>query len=98
MMPHGTIATTLTATGDVVIGPGAVTNLTKGLPCACMGDAVAGPVVVGGLITVPFPTGVNNILMGRPQATIGSIVAGVSVVGIPIGSVLAVSPHVTNLA
>ena len=97
-MPHATIATSLTATGDVVIGPGAVTNLTKGLPCACMGDAIAGPVVVSGLITVPFPSSMNNIMMGRPQATLGSIVAGVSIVGVPIGSVLAVSPHVMNLA
>ena len=97
-MPHATIATALTATGDMVVGPGAPTNLTKGLPCACMGDAVAGPVVVSGLITVPFPSAMNNIMMGRPQANIGSVVAGVSVVGIPIGSVLAVSPFVTNLA
>ena len=84
----------LTATGDVVIGPGGITNLAKGLPLACMGDLVAGPVCVTGAITVPIPTTFNNIVLGRPQADLSSIVAGVSVIGVPITTAVAVTPNI----
>ena len=84
----------LTATGDVVIGPGGITNLAKGLPLACMGDLVAGPVCVTGVITVPIPTTFNNIVLGRPQADLSSIVAGVSVIGVPITTAVAVTPNI----
>ena len=42
--PIATIAN-LTATGDVIAGPGAPIRLVKGLPAACIGDAVAGAVL-----------------------------------------------------
>ena len=41
--PVATIAN-MTATGDVITGPGALTTMVKGLPVACIGDAVAGAV------------------------------------------------------
>ena len=93
MTPTVSIAN-LTATGDVVTGPGAITKLVKGLPRACMGDLVAGPVCVSGVITSPIPTTFNNIVMGRPQADLSSVVAGVSVVGVPVSTVVAVTPNI----
>ena len=96
MTPTVTIAN-LTATGDVVIGPGAINILAKALPYACLGDAVAGPVCVAGVVTMPIPTAINNIMKGRPKANIGSVVAGVSPVGIPISTVVAVSPNLNLL-
>jgi hypothetical protein len=78
--PVATIAN-LTATGDVIIGPGGLTTMVKGLPCACMGDAVAGALCVSGVITMT--TALNKLAKGRPQANIGSIVMGVSMLGIP---------------
>ena len=89
--PVATIVNT-TATGDVILGPGAVTTMVKGLPCACMGDPVAGPVVVTGVITMT--TALNKLAKGRPQACIGSVVTGVSAVGIPIASAVAICPNI----
>ncbi len=42
-MPVMTLANA-TATGDMIVGPGAVTSMVKGLPVACLGDAVGVPV------------------------------------------------------
>jgi uncharacterized Zn-binding protein involved in type VI secretion len=82
----------LTATGDVIIGPGGITTLAKGLPVACMGDAVAGPFCVTGVITMT--TALNKIVKGRPLANIGSLVSGVSVVGVPVATAVLVCPNV----
>lgn len=46
--PAATILNT-TATGDAVTGPGCPLNLVNGLPVACMGDTVAGPVCTGAI-------------------------------------------------
>ena len=89
--PVATIVNT-TATADVIIGPGAVTTMVKGLPCACLGDPVAGPLVVTGVITMT--TAINKLAKGRPQACIGSIVTGVSPIGIPVASAVAICPNV----
>ena len=89
--PVATIAN-LTATGDVILGPGAVTTMVKGLPCACLGDPVAGPVCVAGLVTMT--TALNKLAKGRPQVCIGSLVAGVSVVGVPVSTTVLVCPNV----
>ncbi|MFP3040544.1 hypothetical protein LQZ19_01870 [Treponema primitia] len=89
--PVATIAN-LTATGDVIIGPGAFTTMVKGLPCACMGDAVAGALCVAGVITMT--TALNKLAKGRPQACIGSIVIGVTPIGIPIATPVLVCPNV----
>ena len=91
MTPVATIAN-LTATGDLIIGPGAVTTMVKGLPCACLGDPVAGPVCVGGVITMT--TAITTMAKGRPQANIGSLVSGVSVVGVPVATTVMVCPNV----
>jgi len=89
--PVATIAN-LTATGDVIIGPGAITTMVKGLPCACLGDAVAGPVCAAGTITVT--TAITTMAKGRPQANIGSLVAGVLPIGIPVATTVLVCPNV----
>jgi uncharacterized Zn-binding protein involved in type VI secretion len=82
----------LTATGDVIVGPGAITTMVKGLPCACLGDLVAGPVCVTGAITMT--TAINKLAKGRPQACIGSLVAGVLPIGIPVATAVLVCPNV----
>lgn len=92
--PVATIAN-LTATGDVIIGPGALTTMVKGLPVACMGDAVAGPVCVTGVITMT--TAINVLAKGRPSANIGSVVTGVSVLGIPVTTAVLVCPNVNEI-
>ncbi len=89
--PVATIAN-LTATGDVIVGPGAFTTMVKGLPCACLGDLVAGPVCVSGVITMT--TAINKLAKGRPQACIGSLVAGVLPIGIPVATAVLVCPNV----
>ncbi len=73
MLPIATIAS-LTATGDVVTGPCCPMVLINGLPAACIGDLVAGPMCLG-VITV---TTSMLLLMGRPAATMGSIATGVN--------------------
>jgi hypothetical protein len=89
--PIATIAN-LTATGDVIIGPGGITTMCKGLPVACMGDAVAGPLCVAGVITMT--TAINKLAKGRPTANIGSMVVGVSPIGIPVSTAVLVCPNV----
>jgi uncharacterized Zn-binding protein involved in type VI secretion len=88
--PVATIAN-LTATGDVIIGPGAFTTMVKGLPCACLGDAVAGPFCVAGAVTMT--PSLTNLAKGRPQACIGAMVSGVSVIGIPVATAVLVCPN-----
>ena len=89
--PVATIAN-LTATGDVIIGPGGLTTMVKGLLCACMGDAVAGPLCVAGVVTMT--TALNKLAKGRPQVCIGSLVSGVSMLGIPVTTAVLVCPNV----
>ncbi|GHU39421.1 hypothetical protein FACS1894190_03960 [Spirochaetia bacterium] len=92
--PVATIAN-LTATGDVIIGPGGLTTMVKGLPCACLGDAVAGPLCVSGVITVS--TALTKLAKGRPQVNIGSVVVGVSPIGIPVTTAVLVCPNVNTI-
>ena len=91
MSPVATIVN-LTATGDVILGPGAVTTMVKGLPCACLGDPVAGAFCVAGVITMT--TAISTLAKGRPQANIGSLVSGVSAIGVPVGTAVLVCPNV----
>jgi hypothetical protein len=91
MTPVATIAN-LTATGDVIIGPGGLTTMVKGLPCACMGDAVVGPLCISGVITMT--TALNKLAKGRPQACIGSVVTGVTFIGVPVVTAVLVCPNV----
>jgi hypothetical protein len=66
--------------------------MVKGLPCACLGDPVAGPVCVTGVITMT--TALNKLAKGRPQANIGSVVTGVSFIGVPVTTAVLVCPNV----
>ncbi|MGN1280596.1 MAG: hypothetical protein ACI4UM_01645 [Succinivibrio sp.] len=85
----------LTATGDVVTGPGMPTNLVNGLPQACMGDLVAGPVCVGAITAT---TAINYLTKGRPAANLSSVVTGVNpITGIPVATALAVCPNVNKI-
>lgn len=94
MTPSATLAN-LTATGDAVTGPGAPTNLVNGLPCACLGDLVAGPVVTG---AISISTAVTFLVKGRPAANLTSVVTGVNpITGIPMTSALAVCPNVNRI-
>ncbi|MDR3337965.1 MAG: hypothetical protein LBT16_12260 [Treponema sp.] len=92
--PVATIAN-LTATGDVIIGPGGITTMVKGLPVACMGDIVAGPLCVAGVIAMT--TAINKLAKGRPIANLGSIVTGVSPIGIPMSTAVLVCPNVNEI-
>jgi len=86
--------TNLTATGDVISGPGGLTTLVKGLPVACVGDAVAGSVCTG----VISGTLSKTIVKGRPVATLGAPVTGVNpITGIPVSTVCAVTPNMNDL-
>lgn len=92
--PAATILNT-TATGDAVTGPGCPLNLVNGLPVACMGDTVAGPVCTG---AITVSTAVTRIVKGRPMANIGSVVFGVNpVTGVPVATALAVSPNINRI-
>jgi hypothetical protein len=57
-----------------------------------MGDAVAGPLCVAGVVTMT--TALNKLAKGRPQACIGSLVIGVSMIGIPVTTAVLVCPNV----
>ena len=92
--PAATI-TNLTATGDVIVGPGAITTMIKGLPCACLGDAVAGPLCVTGVITMT--TALTKLAKGRPVANIGSVVTGISPIGVPVTTAVLVCPNVNEI-
>lgn len=92
--PSATLAN-LTATGDVVTGPGMPTNLVNGLPQACKGDLVTGAVCVG---AVTMTTSINLLTKGRPTANLSSVVTGVNpITGIPVVTALAVCPNVNRI-
>lgn len=94
MTPIATLVNT-TATGDIVTGPGAPTNIINGLPCACLGDAVVGPVVTG---AITVTTAVTYIVKGRPVANLTSVVSGVNpITGVPMASALAICPSVNRV-
>ena len=86
--PAATILNT-TATGDAVTGPGCPLNLVNGLPVACMGDTVAGPVCTG---AITVSTAVTRLVKGRPMANIVNPVTGV-----PVATALAVCPNINRI-
>jgi uncharacterized Zn-binding protein involved in type VI secretion len=67
--------TDLTVTGDAVLPPGVPTVLIGGLPAACVGDQVMGPVInyAPGVITIGSFT---VLISGRPAARVTSVVTG----------------------
>jgi uncharacterized Zn-binding protein involved in type VI secretion len=94
MTPIATIAN-VTATGDMIIGPGCPTRIYLGLPAACMGDIVVGPLCISGVITMS--TAINKLFMGRPVANMGSIVTGVSLIGVPVTTAVMVCHNINKL-
>lgn len=94
MTPIATLVNA-TATGDVITGPGTPTNIVNGLPSACLGDLVTGPVVVG---AVTVSTAVTRIIKGRPAANLTAVVSGANpITGVPMVSALALCPNVNKL-
>jgi uncharacterized Zn-binding protein involved in type VI secretion len=78
--------TDMTATGDVITGPGVPTVLIGGLPASVMGDMVTGGVCVGS-ITMGSPT---VLIGGRPAARVTSTVMGSNPAsGVPVSTVIA---------
>lgn len=74
-----------TVTGDVILPPGVPNVLIGGLPAACVGDMVAGPVInyAPGIIA----TGAFTVLIGgRPAARVTSVVNGLTIgpLGVPV--------------
>ncbi len=81
--------TGVSATGDVITGPGAPLFLVNGLPIACMGDAVTGVACTGVISTSMHPT---MLILGRPIASLTCIVTGANpITGIPVATAEAVS-------
>lgn len=77
--------TDMTATGDVISGPGVPTVLIAGLPASVMGDLVSGPVCVGS-ITMGSPT---VLIGGRPAARVTSVVNGNNpIIGVPVATTI----------
>ncbi|MEH1840434.1 MAG: PAAR domain-containing protein [Nostoc sp.] len=64
------------AGGSPIIGPGAPNVLVMGRPIACMGDAVAGPTIATGVLTMPCS--VTVLACGRPVAHMGTMAVGVT--------------------
>ncbi|MGC1375570.1 MAG: PAAR domain-containing protein [Anaerolineales bacterium] len=78
--------TDMTATGDVITGPGVPTVLIGGLPASVMGDMVTGAACVGS-ITMGSPT---VLIGGRPAARVTSTVMGSNpATGVPVSTVVA---------
>ncbi len=94
MMPTATL-TNASATGDVITAVGMPNRICGGLPIACVGDMVTGPVCTG---SMAVSTAVTRLMGGRPVANVTTQVVGVNpITGIPVTTAIAVSPNVTRL-
>ena len=93
MMPTATL-TNASATGDVITAVGMPNRICGGLPIACVGDMVTGPVCTG---SMAVSTAVTRLMGGRPVANVTTQVVGVNpITGIPVTTAIAVSPNVTR--
>ncbi len=74
-----------TVTGDNILPPGVPNVLIGGMPAACVGDMVYGPLInyAPGVITTG---GFTILIAGRPAARITSTVIGATIgpFGVPI--------------
>lgn len=94
MLPVATI-TSLTATGDVDMGPGALTVLSNALPISCICDPVVGAVCVGVITETEAILCIKN---GRPVATLTSMVTGVNPeTGIPVETAIVETIAITEM-
>jgi uncharacterized Zn-binding protein involved in type VI secretion len=77
--------TDLTASGDVITGPGVPNVLIENLPASVMGDMVSGAACVG-TITMGSPT---VLIGGRPAARVTSTVVGNNpITGVPVSTTI----------
>jgi uncharacterized Zn-binding protein involved in type VI secretion len=85
MFPQARL-TDITATGDIVTGPGIPTVLVEAMPAAVMADMVDGSVCVGSIME-GSPT---VLVMGLPAARVTSVVVGVNPeTGVPVSTAIA---------
>jgi uncharacterized Zn-binding protein involved in type VI secretion len=78
--------TDITATGDLIAGPGVPNVLIGGMPASVIGDAVAGPVCTGAVIM----GAVTVLIGGRPATRMTSNVVGANTMtGVPMTTVVA---------
>jgi uncharacterized Zn-binding protein involved in type VI secretion len=78
--------TDITATGDLIAGPGVPTVLIGSMPASVLGDAVAGPVCTGAVV-MGSPT---VLLSGRPATRMTSNVVGANTMtGVPMTTIVA---------
>ena len=76
----------LTATGDVIVGPGMPNVLIGGLPASVVGDMVTGVACVGSITQ----GSVTVLIGGRPAARVTSLVVGSNpATGVPVSTVVA---------
>ena len=94
MFPTATL-TSVTASGDVVTGPGTPNVLYNFMPVSNMGDVVAGAACTGAVAA-----SVSLVLAGfRPVTTLTGVVSGVNpITGVPVGTAVAVTVAVTDLS
>ena len=75
----------VTVTGDAILPPGFPNVLIGGLPAACVGDKVYGPVInyAPGIIATG---GFTVLIGGRPAARVTSMVNGLTIgpLGVPV--------------
>jgi len=77
--------TDMTATGDVITGPGVPTVLIENLPASVMGDMVSGAACVGSIMMGSLTV----LIGGRPAARVTSQVVGTNpVTGVPVSTVI----------
>ena len=77
--------TDMTATGDVITGPGVPNVLIENLPASVVGDLVNGAACVGS-ITQGSPT---VLIGGRPAVRVTSMVTGSNpITGVPVSTTI----------
>lgn len=75
----------VTATGDLITGPGVPNVLIEGVPASVIGDLVSGATCTGS-ITQGSPT---VLIGGRPAARMTSVVTGANpATGIPVSTTI----------
>lgn len=78
--------TDITATGDVVTGPGVPNVLIVGMPAAVVGDMVSGAACIGAISMGSMTV----LISGRPAARVTSQVTGANpITGVPVTTVIA---------
>jgi len=76
----------MTATGDVITGPGVPTVIIENLPAAVLGDLVSGAACTGAIVSASATV----LIGGRPAARLGDSVAGANPVsGVPVTTAIA---------